>query len=62
MGFRTERPKRYAGGYKTLADIRDRFDFLNRHGVVLRVELHQVAQADRRRLAHRLGILLVGRV
>ena len=62
MRLRAERAQRDAGRYQALADIGDRFDFFCRDGVTLRIEFHQVAQADRRRLADGLGVFFVGRV
>ncbi len=61
MRLRAERAERDAGRDQPLADFGDALDLVDRdRRAAFGAEIQQVAQRDRRQLAHRLGVAAIG--
>src|SRR5207237_8324215 len=56
VGLGSEGAQRDAGRYQPLADLGDRFDLVGRDARALRVELEEVPQIYRRRIAQALAL------
>ncbi len=62
MRFGRERAQRHAWRHEALADLGDRLDLVDRHGLARIAEFEQVAQIDRRHVAHATRELQIGRI